>query len=119
MNDASKGALAGKVLTALLGSICALLYGLAIAIAVAIITGRFIAEIVGWTVAVFFIAGFFFGNVILNACIVIVHFFYGVAHGAVENWRFEEETESKGVMRTVSIVGFLTGLILLMAFYAY
>lgn len=119
MDDASKGELAGKVLTALLGSLCALFYGLVIAIVVALATGRFIGEIVGWTVAVFTVVGFFFGNVILETCLVIFHFLYGLANGAVENCRFEEENESKGAMRAVSIVGFLTGLILLLALYAY
>ena len=119
MNDSSKEELIGKVFTALLGSLCALVYGLVIATVIGFITGEFIGEIVGWTVAIFTVVGFFFGNVILDACLIIVHFLYGFANGAVENWRFAEDNESKDAMRAISIVGFLTGLILLLAFYVY
>jgi MFS family permease len=117
MNPTPEDTLIERVLTMILGGFCGLVYGFLIAVLVGLVTDQFSGRIVGWSTGVFAVAGFVYGNIIMEALLGLLHFFVGLANGLTENERFEPEREAEPHLRAFALVGFFTGLIILVAVY--
>ena len=117
MSDTRKEELSYRIATALLGGLCAIFYGFAIAILTALCSGKFYGTIIGWTVAVFTIVGYFYGNVIWEVFSALLHFLYGFLSGLAKDEYFEPDRETSSHLRAISVIGFLTAIILVVALY--
>jgi integral membrane sensor domain MASE1 len=102
---------------ALLGAFTGALYGAAIAFALFAVTGQGEAHIVGLSSAVFAALGIFFGNVVVDALLVLIHFLWGLACGVAGEERLLGDGSVRGLLRSVLLLGFGTGLVLLLRTY--
>ncbi len=96
------------------------LYGVLLWLAAFYFTHSYHPSIIAWSVAVFGVLGIFFGNLILEALLVLLHFLWGALMGfsvfsfrawLAETWAFFDEDTSKHLKAFV-LVGFGTGLVI-------
>lgn len=96
------------------------LYGVLLWLVAFYFTHSYHPSIIAWSVGVFGVLGIFFGNLILEALLALLHFLWGALMGfsvfsfhewLVETWALFDEHTSKHLKAFV-LVGFGTGLVI-------
>ncbi len=100
-------------MSCLLGGFTGAAYGLVLSLTIGFFTGGWHPNIIGWSAAVFAFLGYFYGNLIGEAILALMHFSWGLINGLSDNWRPIEEPNSDGYLRIFLLVGFGTGLALM------
>jgi hypothetical protein len=101
---------------AILGGLTGAIYGLLVAILIAaVVTNNFSPTIVGWSAVSFAVIGIFYGNVVGEAFIALLHFLWGLINGLAENADFACERDTKNYLRTFALIGLGTGFILIIS----
>lgn len=104
---------------AVVGALTGAAYGLLIAIAIFLVKEAWHAPIVGWSAGVFAILGFFFGNVVIEALLALIHFVWGLLNGyaSASEWERPRDDGTTGYLRSVMLLGFGTGVVLAIGFW--
>jgi hypothetical protein len=99
------------------GALTGAAYGCLIALGVFFMTEVGHKDIIAWSAAVFAVLGFFFGNFIIEALLSLLHFLWGLACALTEQARPIEQSTATGHLRSFMLLGFGTGLVLLLWIY--
>lgn len=111
------GTLGERLAYAVFGALTGAAYGCLIALVVFLVTKVGHESIVVWSAAVFSVLGFFFGNFIIEALLSLLHFLWGLACALTEQARPIEESTASGHLRSFMLLGFGTGVVLLLWSY--
>ncbi len=109
--------LGNRLAYAVFGALTGAAYGCLIAIGVYLVTEVGHKDIIAWSAVVFAVLGFFFGNFIIEALLSLIHFLWGLACALTEQARPMEESSATGHLRSFMLLGFGTGMVLLLWSY--
>jgi len=94
-------------------------YGLILAVIASYFLGMpFNESLIGWSAIVFAVIGFIRGNVVLEAFLALLHFFWGYVNGTykpIVGHGNLEKTEPADYFKIIMWVGFATGLVVYLA----
>lgn len=99
------------------GGLTGAAYGALITLAIYIATEQGHPNIISWSAGVFACLGFFFGNFIAEAFLALIHFLWGLFCALTEQARPIEDNSAQGHLRSFLLLGFGTGLMLLLWSY--
>lgn len=102
-----------------IGALTGAAYGLLIALAIFLIKDAWHAPIIGWSAIVFAVLGFFFGNVVFEALLALIHFVWGLLNGFITftEWERPKNDDTTDYLRSVMLLGFGTGVVLAIGFW--
>lgn len=117
MPHKTKLTLIDRVAFAFFGGLTGAAYGVLISLVLYFAAKTWYPDTIGWSAAVFGCLGFFFGNLIGEAFLALVHFVWGLIQGLSWEARPIEDGSAKGYLRAFMFIGFGTGLVLLISWH--
>jgi len=114
MHAEKEVSLADRMAFAAFGALTGAGYGCLIALGVYLVTETGHPDLIAWSAGVFAVLGFFFGNFILEALLSLIHCLWGLACALTEQARPIEERTATGHLRSFMLLGFGTGLVLVL-----
>lgn len=103
---------------AIIGVFTGLVYGVLLWMALVVLLERDLTAVIAWCSVGFGIVGWFNGNVIFELTLAVLHFVWGLLHGLAETEDFRPDRGAGKLLETITIVGFVSGAAILLAWYS-
>lgn len=117
MSNELESTLFDRFAFALIGALTGAAYGVLIALAMSFFTEQSHWRVIWWSMAVFACMGFFSGNFLVEAVLLLLHFLWGLFSAVVDDDRLIHDHSASNHWRAFALVGFGTGVVLLLWWY--
>ncbi len=104
-----------RVIFLCFGALIGLIYGALIAVATFFTSEIWTPQLISWFTGVFAVLGFISGGFVGEAFLLLIHLLWGLLSGFAMRQPSDDEVESKGYLGAILLVGFGTGLALVLS----